>query len=155
MFAGMVVLDLCLAKIPSAFSFTAFHRGCGLGIGRLLTVKTCDFSVGWSFGEAQVNTQIGFLQITELQQELLQPAYAHSLIFVAWEHIKLYEFALELPKSYGITPVHLLEWPNSDYETIDVFHITWSGKDSTPRATLEIQNEDLGKTLSDACSGPQ
>ena len=47
-------MKLCLAKIPSAFSFTAFHRGCGLGTGRLLTVKTCDFSVGWSFGEAQV-----------------------------------------------------------------------------------------------------
>jgi hypothetical protein len=45
---------VCLAKIPSAFSFKAFHRGCGLGLGRLLTVKACGFLVGWSFGEAQV-----------------------------------------------------------------------------------------------------
>ena len=50
-----------------------------------------------------VNTQIGFLQIAELQQALLQPAYAHSLIFVAWEHIKLYEFAKQMLQSYGTT----------------------------------------------------
>src|ERR1035437_6571114 len=41
--------------MPSAFSFKAFCPGRGLGIGRLLTVKTCDFSVGWSFGEAQLH----------------------------------------------------------------------------------------------------
>jgi len=102
-----------------------------------------------------VNTQIGFLQIAELQQALLQPAYAHSLIFVAWEHIKLYEFAKQMLQSYGTTPAQLPQWPNDDYETIYVFHITRSGKNGTPQATLEIQKEDLGKTLSDTCPGPR
>jgi hypothetical protein len=101
-----------------------------------------------------VNTQIGSLQIAELQQALLQPAYEHSLIFVAWEHIKLYEFAKQMLQSYGTTPAQLPEWPNDDYETIYVFHITRSGQNGTPRATLEIQKEDLGKTLSDTCPGP-
>jgi hypothetical protein len=102
-----------------------------------------------------VNTQIGFLQIAELQQALLQPAYEHSLIFVAWEHLKLYEFAKQMLQSYGSTPAQLPEWPNDDYETIYIFHITWSAKNGTPRATLEIQKEDLGKTLSDTCPGSQ
>ena len=102
-----------------------------------------------------VNAQIGFDQIAELQKELLQPAYAHSLIFVAWEHIKLYEFAKQMLESYGTGPVQVPDWPNSDYETIYVFHITRSGKDGAPRATLEIQKEDLGNTLKDTCPGAQ
>jgi hypothetical protein len=102
-----------------------------------------------------VNTQIGYDQIDELQQALLQPAYAHSLIFVAWEHIKSYEFARRMLQSYGTGPAQLPDWPNSDYETIYVFHITRSGKGGTPQATLEIQKEDLENTLKDTCPGPQ
>jgi len=102
-----------------------------------------------------VNTQIGFLQIAELQQALLQQAYAHSLIFVAWEHLKLYEFAKQMLQSYGTTTAQLPQWPNDDYETIYVFHITRSGNNGAPRATLEIQKEDLGKALSDVCPGPR
>ena len=102
-----------------------------------------------------VNTQIGFEQIAELRQVLLQPAYAHSLIFVACEHLKLYDFAQQMLKSYGTTPTPLPEWPNSDYETIYIFHITRSGNAGTPGATLEIQHEDLGNALSDTCPGPQ
>jgi hypothetical protein len=49
----------------------------------------------------------------------------------------------------------LPEWPNSDYETIYIFHITRSGNAGTPRATLDIQHEDLGNSLSDTCPGPQ
>ena len=102
-----------------------------------------------------VNTQIGFQQIDKLQKELLQPAYAHSLIFVAWEHNKLYEFAEQVLKYYGTTPAQLPEWTNDDYETIYVFHITRAGSNGTPRATLEIQKEGLSNTLSDTCPGPQ
>ena len=100
-----------------------------------------------------VNTQIGFLQIDELQKELLQPAYAHSLIFVAWEHEKLRDFAVQMLTSYGTNPAQVPEWTNDDYETIYVFHITRSGQNGTPHATLEIQKEGLGNTLSDACPG--
>jgi len=103
----------------------------------------------------QVNTQIGFAQIAELQQTLLQPTYEHSLIFVAWEHIKLYEFARQMLQSYGTASAELPEWPNGDYETIYVFRIARSGKNGTPRATLAIQKEDLEQTLSDTCPGPR
>jgi hypothetical protein len=102
-----------------------------------------------------VNAQIGYLHIAKLQKELLQPAYAHSLIFVAWEHIKLYEFAQQMLKSYGTNPAQVPDWPNSDYETIYIFHIARSGENGAPRATLEIQKEDLGPTLQDSCPGPQ
>ncbi len=116
----------------------------------LATIEPTAISLGMP-----VNTQIGYLQISKLQRELLQPAYAHSLIFVAWEHVMLHKFAQHLLKSYGASAAQVPDWPNSDYETIYVFHITRSGADGTPRATLEIQKEDLGNTLSDTCSGPQ
>jgi len=102
-----------------------------------------------------VNTQIGYLQLGKLQRELLQPAYAHSLIFVAWEHVMLHEFAQQMLQSYGTGAAPVPDWPNSDYETIYVLHITRSERDGTPRATLDIQKENLGDTLSDTCPGPQ
>lgn len=102
-----------------------------------------------------VNTQIGFDQIATLQQALLQPAYAHSLIFVAWEHIYLRKFAEQMLQSYGGNLSQLPDWPNSDYETIYIFHITRPDNGGTPHATLEIQKEDLGNTLKDTCPDPR
>ena len=102
-----------------------------------------------------VNTQIGFQQIAELQQTLLQPAYAHSLIFVAWEHIKLHDFAVQMLQSFGTGAAQVPAWTNDDYETIYVFHITRSSDNGAPRATLEIQKEGLSNTLSDACPVPR
>jgi hypothetical protein len=102
-----------------------------------------------------VDAQIGFDRIDLLQQELLQPADAHSLIFVAWEHLKLHEFAEQMLKSYGTSQVQLPDWPNNDYETIYVLHITRTGQNSTPQATIEIQQEGLSSSLSDACPDPK
>jgi hypothetical protein len=102
-----------------------------------------------------VNTQIGYDQIAELQQALLQPAYAHSLIFIAWESSNLSKFARLMLQSYGANPSQVPEWPASDYETIFVFHITRPDDSGTPHATLEIQKEDLESTLTDTCPGPQ
>jgi len=105
--------------------------------------------------EMPVNAQIGYNQLDALQQELVQPAYAGKLIFVAWEHVKLRDFALQMLKAYGDSTMTVPEWPNSDYETIYVFHITRAGKDGAPRATLEIQKEGLETTLKDTCPGQE
>jgi hypothetical protein len=102
-----------------------------------------------------VNAQIGFKDIDQLQQVLLQPAYAHSLIFVAWEHGKLRDFAVQMLKSHGGDPAQVPDWPNSDYETIYIFHVVQSGADSSPKVTLDIQKEGLTDKLSDTCPGAQ
>jgi len=102
-----------------------------------------------------VNTDLGYNQIAKLQHELLQPSHAHSLIFVAWEHLMLRDFAVQMLESYGSNAAQVPDWPNSDYETIYVFHITRSGKNNAPQATLEIQKEGLSDTLKDTCPGPQ
>ncbi|HZC42785.1 MAG TPA: hypothetical protein VE195_01335 [Acidobacteriaceae bacterium] len=102
-----------------------------------------------------VNTQIGFDQIGELQQALLQPRFAHSLIFVAWEHDNLYRFAQQMLQTYGEGASQLPPWPGWDYGTIYVFHITRPENDGKPHATLSIQQENLGGKLTNTCPAPE
>ncbi len=98
-----------------------------------------------------VNTQIEFDQIGQLQQALLQPAYAHSLVFVAWEHDHLYSFAKQLLKTYGEGAALLPPWPGWDYGTIYVFHVTRPQSNGKPHVTLSIQQENLGGKLTNTC----
>jgi hypothetical protein len=96
-----------------------------------------------------VNTQIGYADIDKLQKELTRPEYANSLIFVAWEHIKLYQFAQQMLRSNGKDPSAVPAWPNSDYDTIYVFHIV--AANGKPEVTFTIAKEMLNNSLSDAC----
>jgi len=57
-------------------------------------------------------------------------------------------------ETYGTYVEQVPDWDASDYETVYVFHITRSGKNGTPHATLEIQKENLEDTLKDTCPGP-
>ena len=102
-----------------------------------------------------VNTQIGYDQTAELQQALLQPTFAHSLIFVAWEHDNLYRFAQQMLQAYGDGASLLPPWPGWDYGTIYVFHVTRPENGGKPHATLSIQQENLGGKLTNTCPGPQ
>ena len=102
-----------------------------------------------------VNTQIGYDQIGELQKTLLQPAFAHSLIFVAWEHYDLRLFAKQMLQAYGEGASQLPQWPGWDYGTIYVFHITRPDNGDKPHAALTIQQENLGGKLTNTCPGPE
>lgn len=115
----------------------------------LATIEPTAISLG-----LPVDAQIAYDRIDLLQQSLLQPAFQDSKIFVAWEHVKLRDFAVQMLKSYGTGHVDVPDWPNSDYETIYVFHIKRSDQ-GAPQATLEIQQEGLTNSLSDACPGPK
>jgi hypothetical protein len=102
-----------------------------------------------------VNTQIAFDQIGELQQALLQPSFAHSLIFVAWEHDHLYRFAQQMLQAHGEGAWQVPPWWGWDYGTIYVFHITRPENGGKPHVTLSIQQENLGGKLSNTCPGPE
>ena len=102
-----------------------------------------------------VNTQIGYDHIAELQQTLLQPSFAHSLIFVAWEHDNLYRFAQQMLQAYGDGASQLPPWRGWDYGTIYVLDIARSENGGKPHVTLSIQQENLGGKLTNTCPGPQ
>lgn len=96
-----------------------------------------------------VNTQIGFNDIEKLQEELTQPAYGNSLVFVAWEHEFLYKFARQMLLSNGKDPSVVPDWANSDYDTIYIFHIL--RPNGMPEVTLTIAKEMLDNALSESC----
>ena len=110
----------------------------------LITIEPTAIQLGMP-----VNAQIGLTDIAELQKELTQPANAHALIFVAWEHSKLNQFAKQMVKSYGKDPSVVPDWPNDDYDRIYVFKITQGrGK---PELTFTVDHEHLDGSLSDHC----
>jgi hypothetical protein len=96
-----------------------------------------------------VDTQIGYNEIGRLQKELLKPEYAGSLIFVAWEHKFLYQFARRMLSSHGKDASVVPQWPGTDYDTIYVLRIDRSRE--TPELTFESAKEMLDGSLSDAC----
>ena len=110
----------------------------------LITIEPTAIQLGMP-----VNAQIGLTDIAGLQKELTQPANAHALIFVAWEHAKLNQFAKEMVKSYGKDPSVVPAWPNDDYDRIYIFKITQAG--GKPELTFTVDHEHLDGSLSDHC----
>ncbi len=113
----------------------------------LMTIEPTAIALGMP-----VNAQIGFTDISKLQSALTAPAYAHALIFLAWEHGLLNKFAQQMLKSYGDNPSLAPYWPNSDYDRIYIFKIQQDG--GRPRLSFRIDQEDLNGHLSSACPGP-
>ncbi|MCE0497364.1 MAG: hypothetical protein LV481_05390 [Methylacidiphilales bacterium] len=95
-----------------------------------------------------VNTPYGYTEIDQLAAELKKPAYQHAVVFIAWEHLKLDDFAKLMVKSYGGDPGQVPPWPHDDFDTIFVFKITHQdGKDTL---AFTIDHEGLNN-LSDTC----
>lgn len=92
-----------------------------------------------------VNAQIGFSDIGQLQTELTKPAYASSVVYVAWEHVYLDQFAQNLVKSYGGDPSTVPPWAGSDYDTIFVIRLQHNG--ATTTATFTVDHEGLDGKL--------
>ena len=96
-----------------------------------------------------VNTQIGYNQIQQLQTELTSYKYAKSLDFVAWEHGYQDAFAKALVKTYGGDPSIIPDWSNDEYDMIFVIHLKRaSGKTSL---SFNVDHEGLNDKLSDEC----
>jgi hypothetical protein len=99
-----------------------------------------------------VNAQIGFTDIARLQGEVTAPAYANALVFVAWEHLKLNDFAVQMLRTYGGNPSSVPDWPNSDYDRIYIFKI--APEHGKPSLTFQVDHEGLNESLSDTCPAP-
>lgn len=113
----------------------------------LITIEPTAIALGMP-----VNAQIGFLDIAKLQAAVTAPAYANAHILIAWEHIKLNDFAKQMLTSYGGNPAAVPDWPNDDYDRIYIFTITQS--QGAPKLQFRIEQENLNTSLSDACPGP-
>ena len=84
-----------------------------------------------------------------LRKELLAQENANSVIYLAWEHVYLNQFAKRLLKAYGKDPALVPDWPNEDYDRIYVFQI--SDVDGKKDLTFKVEQQGLNGSLSDEC----
>jgi len=113
----------------------------------LITIEPTAIALGMP-----VNAQIGFTDIAQLQSAVTAPQYAHSLLFIAWEHGMLNKFAQQMLAAYGDNPALAPYWPNSDYDRIYIFTIRQNA--GHPTLSFKIEHERLNGHLSTTCPGP-
>jgi hypothetical protein len=99
--------------------------------------------------EMPVNALIGFKNVGQLRKELLAPENANSVIYLAWEHVYLNQFAKRLLKAYGEDPSVVPDWPNDEYDRIYIFKIKEVGKKKI--LTFSTEQQMLTDSLSDKC----
>jgi hypothetical protein len=99
--------------------------------------------------ELPVNALIGFKNVGQLRKELLAPENVNSVIYLAWEHVYLNEFAKRLLKAYGKDQSAVPDWPNDEYDRIYVFRIKDEG--GKKDLTFSIESQGLSGSLSDKC----
>ena len=101
--------------------------------------------------EMPVNALIGFKNVGQLRKELLVPGNANSVIYLAWEHVYLNQFAKRLLKAYGKDPSVVPDWPNDEYDRIYIFQLKGAGKKKD--LTFRVEQQGLTDSLSDKCPG--
>jgi hypothetical protein len=101
--------------------------------------------------EMPVNALIGFKNVGQLRKELLASENANSVIYLAWEHAYLNQFAKRLLKAYGKDPSLVPDWPNDEYDRIYVFRI--KDVDGKKDLTFSVEQQGLTDSLSDKCPG--
>jgi hypothetical protein len=95
-----------------------------------------------------VNTQFGFREVKGLEDELAKTNYQSAVVFVAWEHGLLDQFAKNLVKDNGGDPAQVPAWPADDYDTIFLIKITRGANGNSMAFTIDHENLN---GLSDDC----
>ena len=96
-----------------------------------------------------INTQLPFNDSGLLADTLLVPEYRDKVVYVAWEHLQIMNFAQVVIRRLG-SSAEVPEWTNADYDTVFAFHIDWSG---APKLRFEVRQQELG-ALPDNCPAP-
>jgi hypothetical protein len=99
--------------------------------------------------EMPVNALIGFKNVGQLRKELLVPENANSVIYLAWEHVYLNQFAKRLLQVYGKDPSVVPDWPDDEYDRIYIFRMT--EVDGKKDLTFSVEQQGLNGSLSDKC----
>ncbi len=78
-----------------------------------------------------VNTSFAFNADQLLADELLAPAYHHSLIFVAWEHKFIPNIARLIMLHFKLDPKQIPDWDAHDFDSLYVINIKWHDDTAT------------------------
>lgn len=78
----------------------------------------------------------------DLVNLLLTEPYHDSVIFVAWEHLKIYLMATMIITKLGGNPIVVPTWPAHDYDSLYVLTIDWDKGKGKVRFVHDYQNLD-------------
>jgi hypothetical protein len=95
-----------------------------------------------------VNCDYRYDRIKDLESELVSPAHAGQVIFIAWEHHNLNQMVKDLLQLKGGDPKQVPDWPGGEYDRIYILRI--------PAANGPIvfaQDHENLNNLSDNCPG--
>ncbi|NND28151.1 MAG: histidine phosphatase family protein [Myxococcales bacterium] len=110
----------------------------------LMTIEPTAIALGMP-----VNTQLPYYDSGLLADTLLAPDRRDQVIYVAWEHLQIMNFAQVLLTRFD-SDAEVPEWSNADYDTVFAFHIDWAGD---PSVRFEVKKQDLGD-LPKTCPSP-
>jgi hypothetical protein len=88
-----------------------------------------------------VHSDIGQADIGALQKQLERPVYQNALVLVGWEHREIAKLARAMIEAHGGDPKIVPVWKDSDFDSIYVLKIRWSG--SASRINFELKHEGL------------
>ena len=107
----------------------------------LVTIAPTAISLG-----LPVNTQLPFNDSGRLADELLAERYRDATLYVAWEHLQIMNFAQVVLRRLN-SGAEVPDWPNSDYDTVFVFHISWG---ENPEVRFEVLQQEYS-SLPEEC----
>jgi regulation of enolase protein 1 (concanavalin A-like superfamily) len=85
-----------------------------------------------------VNVQFGYTNISGLQGALVDPNYANSTIYIAWEHLYLQQVVQNLMNAYG-GGVTVPAWSSTDYDSLYVVRLTYANGTITGQFTHDYE----------------
>lgn len=134
--------DAIYAPNPSPRIFDGLHLY--YYVRPLTTIEPTAISLGMP-----VNTRIGYNQIKTLRAELTARSNRSKLIFLAWEHAELNDFAKQMLESFGKSASAVPKWPDDDYDRIYVFKISEERGKRT--LTFQVDHEGLNDSVKEVC----
>jgi hypothetical protein len=134
--------DAIYAPNPSPRIFDGIHLY--FYVRPLATIEPTAISLGMP-----VHAGVGYSRIKTLKKELTARSNKSKLIFVAWEHAELNDFAKLMLRSYGKDPLAVPKWPDDDYDRIYIFKIAETGGKTS--LTFQVDEEGLNHSLKDTC----
>ena len=102
----------------------------------LATVEPTAISLG-----LPIHADLAVDDVAGLQQALEQPDRRGSLVLVGWEHRLAEDFARNVLKAHGGDPKTVPKWEYSDYDSIYVIRLAWTG--GTATASFEHRRQGL------------
>ncbi len=110
----------------------------------LTTIEPTAISVG-----LPVDVGVGYDHVKTLKAELTASSNKSKLIFVAWEHHELNDFAKDMLRSFGMKDSAVPDWNDDDYDRIYVFKLTTIHRKTT--LAFQVDQEGLNNSLKETC----